>query len=201
MSNIYRAWCWNDGAAIYHHGVKGMKWGVRRYQNKDGTLTAIGKVRYTAAARARKTASTKDDVDSILKTMSEKERDFLQLDNLEYDVGYLSVEAGEHVVNRILIKEGSTPIAFFDLLDNGKGLDAVVGTRNGTKYRGKGYASKAVEQGMNWYEKNKARIGNKAITWDAKKDNIGSRKLAEKHGFVLDKKYTESHDEWARYSR
>ena len=28
---------------LYHHGVKGMKWGVRRYQNKDGSLTAAGK--------------------------------------------------------------------------------------------------------------------------------------------------------------
>ena len=28
---------------LYHHGIKGMKWGVRRYQNKDGTLTAAGK--------------------------------------------------------------------------------------------------------------------------------------------------------------
>lgn len=31
---------------LQHHGVKGMKWGVRRYQNKDGTLTNAGKKRY-----------------------------------------------------------------------------------------------------------------------------------------------------------
>lgn len=32
--------------AIAHHGIKGQKWGVRRYQNPDGSLTAEGKVRY-----------------------------------------------------------------------------------------------------------------------------------------------------------
>lgn len=31
---------------LYHHGVKNMKWGVRRYQNKDGSLTEAGKRRY-----------------------------------------------------------------------------------------------------------------------------------------------------------
>lgn len=30
---------------LYHYGVKGMKWGVRRYQNTDGSLTAAGKKR------------------------------------------------------------------------------------------------------------------------------------------------------------
>lgn len=33
---------------IQHYGIKGMKWGVRRYQNKDGTLTAAGKKREAA---------------------------------------------------------------------------------------------------------------------------------------------------------
>ncbi len=31
---------------LYHHGIKGQKWGVRRYQNEDGTLTSAGKARY-----------------------------------------------------------------------------------------------------------------------------------------------------------
>lgn len=30
---------------LYHHGIKGQRWGVRRYQNKDGTLTPAGKKR------------------------------------------------------------------------------------------------------------------------------------------------------------
>ena len=33
---------------LYHYGVKGMKWGVRRYQNKDGSFTAAGKHRNAA---------------------------------------------------------------------------------------------------------------------------------------------------------
>lgn len=39
---------------LCHHGIKGMKWGVRRYQNDDGSLTAAGK-RRAAKDKYRKT--------------------------------------------------------------------------------------------------------------------------------------------------
>ena len=43
---------------LYHHGIKGMHWGIRRYQNPDGTLTNAGKRRERVAddRRARKEA-------------------------------------------------------------------------------------------------------------------------------------------------
>ena len=41
-NNYYR----RSDAELYHHGIKGMKWGVRRFQKKDGTLTNAGKKRY-----------------------------------------------------------------------------------------------------------------------------------------------------------
>ena len=31
---------------LAHHGVKGQKWGIRRYQNEDGSLTAAGRKQY-----------------------------------------------------------------------------------------------------------------------------------------------------------
>jgi hypothetical protein len=35
-----------DMSELYHYGIKGQKWGIRRYQNEDGTLTPEGKKRY-----------------------------------------------------------------------------------------------------------------------------------------------------------
>lgn len=42
---------------IYHHGIKGQKWGVRRYQNPDGTLTAAGRKRQADNVASNRKAS------------------------------------------------------------------------------------------------------------------------------------------------
>lgn len=52
-------------AELYHHGIKGQKWGVRRFQNGDGSLKPAGEKRYGVgervadyASRSRKTKQT-----------------------------------------------------------------------------------------------------------------------------------------------
>lgn len=48
MTNDFNEYCY-----LCHHGILGMKWGVRRYQNSDGTLTDAGKKRYSETVRPK----------------------------------------------------------------------------------------------------------------------------------------------------
>ncbi|RAP49182.1 MAG: hypothetical protein BZ133_08400 [Methanosphaera sp. SHI613] len=50
MYNNYYAINTYDDRYLAHHGILGQKWGVRKYQNEDGTLTEAGKQRYRAYA-------------------------------------------------------------------------------------------------------------------------------------------------------
>lgn len=46
---------------LQHWGIKGMKWGVRRYQNKDGTLTALGRKREKEMSDKLKSAKKENE--------------------------------------------------------------------------------------------------------------------------------------------
>lgn len=172
---------------LYHHGVKGQKWGVRRYQNPDGSLTYAGKARY----RRQKAEKTKADVDNIVNSLNERDQKWLGT----WQEGYLSTEQGEWVVHRVLEKHGDTPIAFVDLLRDGDDLNIALATRSGDEYRGKGYAKKLSKKAVAWAEKHPDLVEN--LTWGVRPDNITSRRLAEKLGFDI---FSEDKD-WVVYKR
>lgn len=46
MNNDWREYSYYDQTYLAHHGIRGMKWGIRRFQNADGTLTDAGKRKY-----------------------------------------------------------------------------------------------------------------------------------------------------------
>ena len=74
---------------LQHHGIKGMKWGIRRYQNKDGSLTPEGRNRYS------------DDTSSHVKNMTDQElRDRINRLQLEKQYKSLLEPSGQKTVNK-----------------------------------------------------------------------------------------------------
>lgn len=165
---------------LYHHGILGMKWGVRRYQNPDGTLTEAGIIR-RAKSRIRSTEKSRKDVDAIVSSLSPKDRRML-VGNPD-DI-YLTREQGEFVVKRFLLKEGKTPVAFLDVLGSGSNLvkdDVSIAIAVSGEHQGKGYGYEVAKKGMDWIEKNRDMFNS--IEWSAFKENDRSQNLAKKLGF------------------
>ena len=109
MSVFYICGMAYDSNYLQHYGIKGQKWGIRRYQNEDGTLTPAGKARYgtdierTAAKDAQRLSDAKaayGEGSGVRRRLLNKEINE-KLKNKEYRKAYQ--EAEKHVdVNRSL---------------------------------------------------------------------------------------------------
>ena len=83
---------------LYHSGTKGMKWGRRLYQHKDGSLTALGRLRY--GKKGSKSNTTEESIEErrsrILKSTDPKElyknRDILTTNEIKERIDRIDTE-------------------------------------------------------------------------------------------------------------
>lgn len=142
---------------LYHYGVKGMKWGIRRYQNKDGTLTSKGKKRY------EKSNDNSNDEDEI---KNNKSRKILTKRNIA--IGATAVGASLAVMGAMYVYKKSNPTIHVKYMNFGEIIDINslsskdIVVKKGTKFHR--VSSKSVED----YAEDGKRIYTSYLKSDAR---------------------------------
>lgn len=91
---------------LYHFGIKGMKWGVRRFQNKDGTRTTAGKSRRKEYSSDYIESRAKKDIRSMSNEELKKRINRYQLENQYRNLEPSVYNKGMTIAKKILATVG-----------------------------------------------------------------------------------------------
>ena len=92
---------------IKHHGIKGQKWGVRRFQNADGSLTADGRKRYGSEdmRNVKKQVDNGKNVVDGVKRSKAKAAEKRTEKKIKDDLSQMSDQELRDIVNRLNMEE------------------------------------------------------------------------------------------------
>lgn len=117
---------------LVHHGILGQKWGVRRYQNKDGSLTEAGKKRYKADG-----SLTYEE--ARLRSSSDKKEQDAYYNKLRSEIDTRNLKGSEKAQReKEILEDWNNPDASIRALDRAVELQKKIDRESGNWYWGKG---------------------------------------------------------------
>lgn len=108
-----------DNNTLTHHGTKGMRWGVRRFQNKDGSLTPAGKKRYSE--------NTEKKVSEMSDEELRRRINRIQMEQQYSKLNQKQVSAGKKFVTAILVSAATSVATSYTNKYLGKGVEYLGG--------------------------------------------------------------------------
>ena len=168
---------------LEHHGILGQKWGVRRYQNKDGTRTAEGKKLEHYRRRTIRELKNVDDVNKIVATLPREEQLALGVgrDDKEWIPKDRRAEISSNIAKTFIEYDGDEPVSMLEIWDIGDGK-ADIALATNPKYRGTGVTSKNIKAAVDWFNSGNNKEFDQ-LQWNNLKMNPKSGQIAEHYGF------------------
>ena len=173
----------DEGAYLAHHGVKGQRWGVRRFQNPDGSLTEKGK-------RRMKTLQGKSDKLDAKKAKLNSPKNMVKLSQYKSLSADRHAAANQHKADEDFYRNKAS----YALTNHGSKVATKKADKSHTKYVQEAKKAAEYDDYITKHQNKEAKIDRKKIKVESKLNPLKeidaeyARSLAEKVDKRKDKK-------------